>query len=604
MFRNEGSRRWAQRTPEKNPGFLLSDLARQGLPGIEGMQTRVRQRARTDMTPEREAAVVAAAQAGDQQAQDELVAAYLPLVYNIVGRALHGHADVDDVVQETMLRVLDGMAGLRKPHRFRSWLVSVTMNEIRRHWRSKQASATDTGVDEVTELADPGADFVDLTIIQLGLSGQRQEVAEATRWLDEDDRALLSLWWLEAAGELTRSDVAAALKLPARFVAVRVQRMKAQLETARVVVRALSATSRCPRLEPVAARWDGVPSVLWRKRISRHVRDCRACSGRRNGLIPAQRLLVGIALVPPSAAVAWSATQAGHSAAAFEPAAQPTGARGGHASTTPQTAGRHATHRLTDQGGKRFGGHRRPRVRLRGTHLLAGGAAVTAAATVISVSFGSPGSTRKTDTKVAAVHPVQVEAPVSKRPRTPSPSPSATHRPVAPSPSRKPSVAPHTAAPSPTHQTPTPSNTPTVTSAADAVQQVLALINQARAAHGLPAYTITTGLTHSATAHNTAMDNSCGLSHQCPGEAPLGDRETAAGVKWGAAGENIGQASAGPDTQQIAKAAVSLTQDMLNEKPPNDGHRQNILSSTFTHVGIAVHRNPNGTVWLTQDFSD
>nr|WP_257981220.1 sigma-70 family RNA polymerase sigma factor [Streptomyces sp. CB02959] len=296
------------------------------------------------MTPEREAAVVAAAQAGDQQAQDELVAAYLPLVYNIVGRALHGHADADDVVQETMLRVLDGMAGLRKPHRFRSWLVSVTMNEIRRHWRSKQASATGTGVDEVTELADPGADFVDLTIIQLGLSGQRQEVAEATRWLDEDDRALLSLWWLEAAGELTRSEVAAALKLPARFVAVRVQRMKAQLETARVVVRALSATSRCPRLEPVVARWDGVPSALWRKRISRHVRDCRACSGRRNGLIPAQRLFVGIALVPPSAAVAWSATQAGHSAAAFEPAAQPTGARGGHASTTPQTAGRHAAH--------------------------------------------------------------------------------------------------------------------------------------------------------------------------------------------------------------------------------------------------------------------
>jgi hypothetical protein len=35
---------------------------------------------------------------------DELVAGYLPLVYNIVGRALAGHSDVDDVVQETMPR--------------------------------------------------------------------------------------------------------------------------------------------------------------------------------------------------------------------------------------------------------------------------------------------------------------------------------------------------------------------------------------------------------------------------------------------------------------------------------------------------------------------
>ncbi|UKY48562.1 sigma-70 family RNA polymerase sigma factor [Streptomyces inhibens] len=555
------------------------------------------------MTPEREAAVIAAAQAGDQQAQDELAVGCLPLVYNIVGRALHGHADVDDVVQETMLRVLDGLVGLRKPHRFRSWLVSVTMNEIRRHWRSKQVSAADTGVDEVADLADPGADFVDLTIIRLGLSGQRQEVAEATRWLDEDDRALLSLWWLETAGELTRSEVASALKLPARFIAVRVQRMKTQLETSRLVVRALSATSRCPRLEPVVTQWNGVPSALWRKRISRHVRDCRACSGRRSGLIPAQSLLVGIALVPPSAAVAWSAAQAGHSAAAFGPAAQPTGAHGGHAGTMTPTAGRHAAHRLTGQGGKRFGGHRRPRVRPRGTHLLAGSAAVTAAATVISVSFGSPGSTRKTDAKAAAVQPVQVEAAPISNPPPHTPSPSATHRPVV-SPSRKPTVAPRTAAPSPTRRTPTPSSTPAAKPAADAVEQVLALINQARAAHGLPAYTLTTGLTRSATAHNTAMDNGCGLSHQCPGEAPLGDRETAAGAKWGAAGENIGQASAGPDAQQIAKAAVSLTQDMLNEKPPNDGHRQNILSSTFTHVGIAVHRNPNGTVWLTQDFSD
>ncbi len=48
-------------------------------------------------------AMVAAAMAGNQPAVDELVAACLPLVYNVVGRALGGHTDVDDVVQETML---------------------------------------------------------------------------------------------------------------------------------------------------------------------------------------------------------------------------------------------------------------------------------------------------------------------------------------------------------------------------------------------------------------------------------------------------------------------------------------------------------------------
>jgi Cysteine-rich secretory protein family len=43
---------------------------------------------------------------------------------------------------------------------------------------------------------------------------------------------------------------------------------------------------------------------------------------------------------------------------------------------------------------------------------------------------------------------------------------------------------------------------------------------------------------------------------------------------------------------------------MLNEKPPDDGHRKNILSSSFTHIGIAVFRDSSGTVWLTQDFSN
>jgi hypothetical protein len=41
--------------------------------------------------------------------------------------------------------------------------------------------------------------------------------------------------------------------------------------------------------------------------------------------------------------------------------------------------------------------------------------------------------------------------------------------------------------------------------------------------------------------------------------------------------------------------AVGLTQAMLNEKPPDDGHRQNLLSSTFTHIGIAAYHSASRT---------
>jgi uncharacterized protein YkwD len=137
------------------------------------------------------------------------------------------------------------------------------------------------------------------------------------------------------------------------------------------------------------------------------------------------------------------------------------------------------------------------------------------------------------------------------------------------------------------------------------VQQVLKLINKARARAGLPGYTLTAGLRRSSRRHNNLMADGCGLSHQCPGEVPLGARETAAGVPWATAGENIGEGGPVADTPAaITQMALTLTRDMLGEKPPGDGHRLNLLNPAFHHVGIAIYRGKPGTVWLTQDFSN
>ena len=150
-----------------------------------------------------------------------------------------------------------------------------------------------------------------------------------------------------------------------------------------------------------------------------------------------------------------------------------------------------------------------------------------------------------------------------------------------------------------------PAGTATVDQDGAPAAQVLALINQARATAGLPALTVTTGLETTSSAHNLLMADGCGLSHQCPGEPAIGARETAAGIDWTAAGENIGEGGPVADTTAaIAAMAVGLTQSMLDEQPPNDGHRLNILSTSFTHIGIAVYRDSSGTVWLTQDFSN
>ncbi|AGL19717.1 sigma-70 family RNA polymerase sigma factor [Actinoplanes sp. N902-109] len=245
-------------------------------------------------------ATVVAARAGDAAAIDRLVAGYLPLVYTIVGRALDGHADVDDVVQDTMLRVLRNLGDLRDPEAFRSWLVAITVRQVRERYRVRRAAPDALLPDDVR---DPGADFTDLAITRLELAGQRRETAEATRWLDEDNRELLSLWWLEASGELTRDEIVEAIEVTRQHAAVRIQRMKGQLETARVVVRALDAVPGCPELAMLTADWDRRPSPLWRKRIARHTRDCRQCAPAWSGLVAAEKLLVGMALVPVPASL-------------------------------------------------------------------------------------------------------------------------------------------------------------------------------------------------------------------------------------------------------------------------------------------------------------
>jgi RNA polymerase sigma factor (sigma-70 family) len=252
---------------------------------------------------------IAAAQAGDRQAMDDLVAGWLPLVYNIVGRALNGHADVDDVVQETMLRAVGNLGSLRDPDSFRSWLVAIAMRQIRDRARRRAAP-----VPLEESAASDAADFAELTVLRLQLEGQRREVAEAVRWLDDEDRQLLSLWWLEVAGELTRRELAAAVGINRQHAAVRVQRLKERVETARGIVRALDGA--CPDLREVTARWDGRPDSVWRKRLARHIRGCGYCGDAREAVVPAERLLVGIALVPVPVGFTLSLALGGKTAAA------------------------------------------------------------------------------------------------------------------------------------------------------------------------------------------------------------------------------------------------------------------------------------------------
>ncbi|MFD7432388.1 sigma-70 family RNA polymerase sigma factor [Streptomyces sp. NPDC059818] len=539
--------------------------------------------------------LVIAARDGDAGAQDALASAYLPLVYNIVGRALNGSADVDDVVQDTMLRALDGLGGLRTPESFRSWLVAIAMNQVRAHWRDRTAAPGP--LEEAGETADPGADFVDLTMLRLQLSGQRRETACATRWLEPDDRGLLSLWWLECAGELTRAEVAEALELSPQYAAVRVQRMKAQLETARVVVRALGAQPPCQELRGLLVAWDGRPSALWRKRIARHARDCLRCAGLWSGLLPAEGLLAGLALIPVSAAllVLWPARDGTAPIAAAH--ALDATALDGAAAVRP---GRHRS-----PGGRNTDGRTASRAATRRSRRIrrraVGGAVVVACLAGGGLWYGSlgPGTDTGGDSASrASADPItDLAAPENRATTSSPPSPSAS---VSPSPSpsakksapaapvRKPtkSVAP---APKKTAAAPRPSSAPATQPApAGTTAQVVALVNQERSAAGCGPVTEDAQLTDAAQRHSDDMAARDFFEHTNPDGADPGQRITDAGYRWSTYGENIARGQQTPE---------SVMESWMN----SPGHRANILNCSFKDIGIGVHKGPGGP-WWTQDF--
>jgi RNA polymerase sigma factor (sigma-70 family) len=368
-----------------------------------------------------DSAVVEAARAGNAEALDTLVGAYLPLVYNIVGRALDRPVEIDDVVQDVMLQMVRDLRQLRDPGAFRSWLVAISMRQVRGHWRARRSAPVSASLEEA-ELADPGADFVDLTIVALGLSDQRREVAEASRWLDTEDRHVLSLWWLEAAGQLTRSELVDAMEPSAGQVAVLIHRTKARLETARMVVRAVRAAPRCTDLDAVCSNWNGRPTPLWRKRIARHVRECPSCSAVQFGLVPAEGLLVGLGLVAvPLALRGISFVHAGIGVGGVIGASASASGSGGLGSRAAKAGHRSVRRRFVRHGAT---GHRMA-LTMAGKSVVAGVTALAVVAGVTAVKYAGDRQplAAATPSSVVTVEPTHTAPPTTPTVTTPPPTP-------------------------------------------------------------------------------------------------------------------------------------------------------------------------------------
>lgn len=139
------------------------------------------------------------AQEGDRAAMDWLVERHHAAVARLLWRFVRTQADLDDLVQDTFLRMVRGLPSWRAEQPFEHWLLRIATNTgrdyfrrqaVRRRWMAEPRC---DGEDQAfPEMVDPGSD-------PAARAAANEAKAMLAR-LSPDDRTLLTLHHLEGWG--------------------------------------------------------------------------------------------------------------------------------------------------------------------------------------------------------------------------------------------------------------------------------------------------------------------------------------------------------------------------------------------------------------------
>jgi RNA polymerase sigma-70 factor (ECF subfamily) len=99
---------------------------------------------------------------GDEQeeAWNQFSGLYDPLIRRWVGRLVSSPDPVDDITQDVLKALVEGMPGFRHNGRkgaFRAWLRSITVHRVRRHWRDRKPSVQQ--LSDARDLEDPRSEL-------------------------------------------------------------------------------------------------------------------------------------------------------------------------------------------------------------------------------------------------------------------------------------------------------------------------------------------------------------------------------------------------------------------------------------------------------------
>ncbi len=137
--------------------------------------------------------------------------------------------EAQDLVQETYVRAISAIEGLRDDSNITSWLCTILRNIWLNQLRTKRSRPEIVEMDEGTHsshiAADTSRNAHDLYVTEL----ERVEVQAAIQQLDQDSRELIIL---REYDELSYQEIARVLGCPMGTVMSRLSRARAKLRTA------------------------------------------------------------------------------------------------------------------------------------------------------------------------------------------------------------------------------------------------------------------------------------------------------------------------------------------------------------------------------------
>ncbi len=243
-----------------------------------------------------DAALVARARGGDHQAFADIFDRHAPRIHAFCSRVLGDPHTAADATQDTFVTAVRRLDQLRDPSALRPWLYAIARNECTRHGRAR---------DRATPVADVAVMAGERPVADDGpaRAASATEVAEllwaAADGLDDRDRTLLDL---QLRHGLEGSDLALAAGISPGQISMATGRLRERLERAvGALLVARAGRADCAGLQVVLGDWDGRFSVLWRKRVARHVDRCDVCDDRQRVLVAP---LGSLAVVPLAATFA------------------------------------------------------------------------------------------------------------------------------------------------------------------------------------------------------------------------------------------------------------------------------------------------------------